>query len=227
MNNKQAAGAPVAGNTPAQRARVLRILIALDESVKEPRVELDHETPLQLLMATILSAQCTDQRVNMVTPALFRRYHKAADFAKADPAELETLIKSTGFYKSKAQRIMACGQMLRDRFGGNVPTTMEELVTLPGVGRKTANVILGQVFKQPAIVVDTHVKRLAMRLGLSASDDPEKIELDLQAVIPAERWTGGSQRILLHGRYVCLARKPQCGACAIYDDCHWKGKTPR
>lgn len=210
-----------------RNARVLRILSTLEQSVQAPRVELDHQTPLQLLMATILSAQCTDQRVNLVTPALFRRYHSAADYAEANPSELEQLIRSTGFFKSKAKRIMACGRMLVERFNGMVPQTMEELTTLPGVGRKTANVMLGHTFGQPAIVVDTHVKRLAGRLGLSSSQDPDKIEWDLQKLIPQAQWTGGSQRILLHGRYVCLARKPKCGDCAIYTDCHWKGKAPR
>lgn len=213
--------------TTDRNARVLRILSTLEQSVQAPRVELDHQTPLQLLMATILSAQCTDQRVNLVTPALFRRYHSAADYAEANPSELEQLIRSTGFFKSKAKRIMACGRMLVERFNGTVPQTMEELTTLPGVGRKTANVMLGHTFGKPAIVVDTHVKRLAGRLGLSSSQDPDKIEWDLQKLIPQAQWTGGSQRILLHGRYVCLARKPRCGDCAIYTDCHWKGKAPR
>lgn len=216
-----------AARTTDRNARVLRILSTLEQSVQAPRVELDHQTPLQLLMATILSAQCTDQRVNLVTPALFRRYHSAADYAEANPSELEQLIRSTGFFKSKAKRIMACGRMLVDRFNGMVPQTMEELTTLPGVGRKTANVMLGHTFGQPAIVVDTHVKRLAGRLGLSSSQDPDKIEWDLQKLIPQAQWTGGSQRILLHGRYVCVARKPKCGDCAIYTDCHWKGKAPR
>lgn len=216
-----------AARTTDRSARVLRILSTLEQSVQAPRVELDHQTPLQLLMATILSAQCTDQRVNLVTPALFRRYHSAADYADANPSELEQLIRSTGFFKSKAKRIMACGRMLVERFNGTVPQTMEELTTLPGVGRKTANVMLGHTFGQPAIVVDTHVKRLAGRLGLSSSQDPDKIEWDLQKLIPQAQWTGGSQRILLHGRYVCLARKPRCGDCAIYTDCHWKGKAPR
>lgn len=216
-----------AARTTDRNARVLRILSTLEQSVQAPRVELDHQTPLQLLMATILSAQCTDQRVNLVTPALFQRYHSAADYAEANPSELEQLIRSTGFFKSKAKRIMACGRMLVERFNGMVPQTMEELTTLPGVGRKTANVMLGHTFGKPAIVVDTHVKRLAGRLGLSSSQDPDKIEWDLQKLIPQAQWTGGSQRILLHGRYVCLARKPKCGDCAIYTDCHWKGKAPR
>ncbi len=207
--------------------RVARILDALEHHVRNPRVELDHRTPLELLIATILSAQCTDQRVNQVTPALFARYRTPAEYAQAKPEELEALIRPTGFYKSKANRLIACGRTLVERFQGAVPTTMEELTTLPGVGRKTANVLLGHVFGQPAIVVDTHVKRLAGRLGFSRSQDPDRIEADLQRLIPRSQWTGGSQRILLHGRYVCLARKPKCGECAIYADCHWKGKGPR
>jgi endonuclease-3 len=191
------------------------------------KVELAYGTPLELLIATILSAQCTDERVNQVTPALFKRYRRAADYAEAELAELEAIIRSTGFFKSKARNIVACGRMLTERFGGEVPDTMEELVMLPGVGRKTANVILGSYFGQPAIVVDTHVKRVANRLGLAASEEPERIELDLQRLIPRDQWTSGSQRLLLHGRYVCMARKPECARCVLYSDCAWEGKRPR
>lgn len=213
--------------SPSRTDRISRILTALAEHMRRPRVELDHRTPLELLVATILSAQCTDQRVNQVTPALFQRYRRAQDYAQAKPAELEALIRSTGFYKSKAKRLIECGRALVERFHGDVPRTMEELTSLPGVGRKTANVLLGHVFDQPAIVVDTHVKRMAKRLGLSASQDPDRIEADLQKAIPRAQWTGGSQRLLLHGRYVCLARKPKCDSCIIYADCHWKGKSAR
>jgi len=191
------------------------------------KVELAYGTPLELLIATILSAQCTDERVNQVTPALFKRYRRAADYAEADLAELEALIRSTGFFKSKARNIVACGRMLTERFGGEVPDTMEQLVMLPGVGRKTANVILGSYFGQPAIVVDTHVKRVANRLGLAASEEPERIELALQRLIPRDQWTSGSQRLLLHGRYVCMARKPECARCVLYSECPWEGKRPR
>ena len=209
------------------RTRMDRILNALDHAIPEPRVELDHRTPVELLMATILSAQCTDQRVNAVTPALFKRFRTAQDYAAAKPAELETLIRSTGFYKNKTKNLIRCGRTLVERFGGEVPDTMEELVTLPGVGRKTANVLLGHCFDRPAIVVDTHVKRVANRLGFTKSENPDRIETDLQAVIPEARWTQGAQRLLLHGRYVCLARRPKCESCVIYADCHWKGKLPR
>ena len=191
------------------------------------KVELAYGTPLELLIATILSAQCTDERVNHVTPGLFKRYRRAADYANADLAELEALIRSTGFFKSKARNIVACGRMLTERFGGKVPDTMEELVMLPGVGRKTANVILGSYFGQPAIVVDTHVKRVANRLGLASSEEPERIELALQRLIPRDQWTSGSQRLLLHGRYVCMARKPECARCVLYSDCAWEEKRPR
>jgi endonuclease-3 len=205
--------------TPAQATRLFD---ALCQTQPVPRVELHHRTVLQLLIATILSAQCTDQRVNQVTPALFRRYRTAADYAVAHQAELERLIKSTGFFKSKARNIIGCCRALLDRFNGEVPDTMEALVTLPGVGRKTANVVLGNHFGKPAVVVDTHVKRVSQRLGLSASEDPERIEEDLKQLMPPDEWIAGSQRLLLHGRYVCLARAPKCRACGIYDLCNWK-----
>lgn len=178
-------------------------------------------------MATILSAQCTDQRVNQVTPALFKRYPTAQHYAAVDPVELESRIRSTGFYKTKTRSIIACGKALAERFGGKVPSTMEDLVTLPGVGRKTANVILGACFHTPAVVVDTHVKRVAQRLGFTTSEDPDQIEQDLQRLIPSEQWTSGSERLLLHGRYVCVARRPRCEQCAIYTDCVYPGKLPR
>lgn len=190
-------------------------------------VELMHRSPWELLAATILSAQCTDRRVNQVTPALFARYRSPSEIALADQEELEALIKPTGFYKNKAKHLIGCGKALAERFQGEVPTEMEELTSLPGVGRKTANVILGSAFGQPAIVVDTHVKRVANRLELTRSDDPERIERDLQRTFPAQQWTDVSQRLLLHGRYVCLARTPKCGGCALYDFCRWKGKRQR
>ena len=209
------------------KQRVARILPNLHQAMPNAKVELDHRNPLQLLIATILSAQCTDQRVNEVTPALFRRYTNAADYAKADPSELETIIMPTGFYKSKTRSLIGTGKMLLERFGGKVPQTMEELLQLPGVGRKTANVLLGNCFGQPAVVVDTHVKRVAHRLGLTESEDPEVIEQDLQRVIPLDQWTSGSERLLLHGRYVCVAKRPKCEQCYIYTECSWEGKRPR
>jgi endonuclease III len=220
----QAKGKPSA---EAVRRRADRILKTLARAIPTPRVELNHGSTLELLIATILSAQCTDERVNMVTPALFKQYRSAEAFGAARPAELESLIKTTGFYKNKARSIIGCATALTERFGGKVPSTMEELVTLPGVGRKTANVILGASYGHPSIVVDTHVKRVAQRLGLTQSEDPDRIEEDLQHLFPREQWTSGSQRLLLHGRYVCVARRPKCEQCPIYADCVYEGKFPR
>jgi endonuclease-3 len=209
------------------RKRVQDIAQVLQKSMPEAKVELDHRSPWELLVATILSAQCTDQRVNQVTPELFRRYRTPVDLAKAKLSDVEHIIRSTGFFKSKAKNIIRCGLAVTERFGGRVPDTMDELVTLPGVGRKTANVLLGQAFDKPAIVVDTHVKRVSKRLGLSKSDDPGQIEKDLQQLLPPSQWTSISQRLLLHGRYVCLARKPLCGRCPIYQLCSSKEKVAR
>jgi endonuclease III len=213
--------------TPQAKRRALRIVDRLSRAIPSPEVELDHRNALELLMATILSAQCTDQRVNQVTPALFAKYRRAEDYAGADPAELEAIIRTTGFFKSKAKSLIACGQALAARFNGKVPDRMEDLVTLPGVGRKTANVILGACFGQPAVVVDTHVKRVSNRLALARSEDPEKIETALQHLLPPQLWTSGSQRLLLHGRYTCLARAPRCERCRVYEACTWEGKRPR
>ncbi|HNP28422.1 MAG TPA: endonuclease III [Nitrospirales bacterium] len=207
----------------AAKKRVGRILAALDQSIPDVRVELDSSNLLELLVATILSAQCTDERVNQVTPKVFALYRTAKDYADADPAELEALIRPTGFYKSKARHLIGCGKALVQNFNGIVPRTMEALTSLQGVGRKTANVILGSS-GEPAIVVDTHVKRVANRLGLTRSQDPTKIEEDLQRLLPKPQWTVGAQRLLLHGRYVCLARTPKCSHCVISSECEWEGK---
>lgn len=209
----------------AAKKRVGRILEHLQKSIPDPQVALDSSNPLELLVATILSAQCTDERVNQVTPNLFARYRTAEDFAIADQAELEALIRSTGFYKSKARNLIGCGKTLVATFNGNVPASMDALTTIPGVGRKTANVILGSYFGEPAVVVDTHVKRVANRLDLTKSQDPTKIEEDLQSLLPQSQWTSGTQRILLHGRHVCQARRPNCHRCSLYDDCEWEGKS--
>lgn len=211
----------------AERRRLQRILATLRDTAPTVKVELDHRSPWELLVATILSAQCTDQRVNQVTPKLFRRYHNPRDYAEADPTELEALIRPTGFFKTKAKNLIHCAKVVTERFHGKVPETMDALTTLPGVGRKTANVLLGNAFEKPAIVVDTHVKRVSGRLHLTHHTDPEKIESDLQQLMPARQWTEGSQRLLLHGRYVCLARAPKCGICTLYTDCHWEGKIAR
>lgn len=210
------------GSSPQDRAR--RIIRKLKQSNPEAEVELDYSNAFELLVATILSAQCTDDRVNSVTPTVFARYENAQALAQANPRELEQIIRSTGFYRNKAQNLIRCSQRLVEAYKGQVPNTMEELTTLPGIGRKTANVLLGACFKQPAIVVDTHVKRVANRLGLTTSSDPTQIEYDLQALLPAKDWTDGAQCLLLHGRYVCVARKPKCRQCVIYQDCSWEGK---
>lgn len=210
-----------AGTTPSHIAKILL------QSMATAEVELAHCSPWELLVATILSAQCTDQRVNQVTPALFKRYRTPSEMAQAEQAELEGLIKPTGFYKNKAKHLIGCARAVTERFHGEIPTTMEALTSIPGVGRKTANVILGAAFSQPAVVVDTHVKRVANRLNLTNSDDPGKIEQDLQRAFPRRQWTDVSQRLLLHGRYVCLARGPRCGDCALYNLCRWKGKQDR
>jgi endonuclease III len=209
------------------RKRAQTIARKLQAAMPEAHVELSHRSPWELLVATILSAQCTDQRVNQVTPVLFTRYKTPSELAKARLPELEQIIRSTGFFKSKAKNLTACANAISTQFGGRVPDRMDDLVTLPGVGRKTANVLLGQAFDQPALVVDTHVKRVSNRLRLTTSDDPVTIEKDLQQLVPSSQWTALSQRLLLHGRYICVARKPLCSRCPIYDDCDAKEKTPR
>jgi endonuclease-3 len=211
-------------HTPRAAGRPSRIAAILYQTMPTAEMELTHRTPWELLVATILSAQCTDQRVNQVTPDLFKRYRTPLEFAQAKPGDLEPLIRTTGFYKSKAKSLMGCGRAVAERFNGQVPSTMEELTSIPGVGRKTANVVLGTAFGRPAVVVDTHVKRVANRLDLTRSNDPETIEADLQRLFPRGQWTGVSQRLLLHGRYVCLARKPRCRTCALAEVCCWEGK---
>lgn len=197
-------------------------VVPINERLKPlyPEFEgLNFETPLQLLIATILSAQCTDVRVNALTPALFARFNTAEAFAGCDIRELERLVKPSGFYKNKAKNIKACCKELVARFGGNVPTRLDDLVTLPGVGRKTANVVLGHAFDTPGITVDTHCGRLARRLGLTRHKDPVKVELALCEIVPQPEWLLFSDRLIMHGRKVCFARKPRCAACAIADLC--------
>lgn len=209
---------------PSALDRSAQIARSLRHAMPVARVELTYHSPWELLVATILSAQCTDQRVNQVTPSLFTQYPTPQAMAKVMPTKLEALIRSTGFYKSKAKNLIGCAQAITVQFKGQVPDTMEKLTSLPGVGRKTANVLLGAVFRKPSIVVDTHVRRVANRLALTHSRDPEQIERDLQSMYPQAQWTDVSQRLLLHGRYVCLARKPRCSVCPIYDVCEWEGK---
>ena len=206
--------------SPAARAtRAGRLVRALRDLYPDSDCALHHASALELLVATILSAQCTDERVNQVTPALFKRYPRAADYAAADTAELEQLIRSTGFFRNKTKSILGLGQGLVQRHDGEVPDTMEDLVQLPGVGRKTANVLLGTWFGQPAIPVDTHVTRLSSRLELTAETDAVKIERALQKLLPREDWTFSSHALIWHGRRVCKARSPACEICGLVADC--------
>ena len=206
--------------------RARRINRELAVLYPDAHCELNFSTPLELLVATILSAQCTDKRVNMVTPVLFARFHTAADYAAADRADLEKIIQSTGFFRAKANSILGLGQALCDRFGGQVPGNLADLVTLPGVGRKTANVVLGNAFGVPGITVDTHFARLSKRFGWTRQADPDKIEAEVGALIPRSDWTILSHRLIWHGRRVCHARKPACGACALARLCPSFGEGP-
>jgi endonuclease-3 len=202
---------------PRRHAR--RIVSALAKLYPDAHCALHYENPLQLLIATILSAQCTDVRVNLVTPALFARYPDATAFAEAKPKELEKAIQSTGFFRNKTRNIIACCKELVAKHEGQVPGTMEELVPLPGIGRKTANVILGNAFDVPGITVDTHVGRLSRRLGLTVHTDAVKVEGDLMDLLPAREWTMFSHRMIFHGRQVCHARKPNCAGCTLASFC--------
>jgi endonuclease-3 len=194
---------------------VVKVLDILQKEYPDARVTLDFKDPLQLLIATILAAQCTDERVNQVTQDLFKKFRKASDYAGADLKTLEGAIRSTGFFRNKAKSIIGCCRTLVQKFGGQVPRTLEELTSLPGVGRKTANILLGNAFNQQAIAVDTHVKRVTHRLGWAKSDDPDKIEFELMEVIPQNRWTLACHQIVFHGRRVCMAKNPQCPTCPV------------
>ncbi len=198
----------------------------LAETYPDAHCELNFADPFQLLVATVLSAQTTDVRVNMVTPALFARYPTPEDMAAADPEELEKLIQSTGFFRSKARNLLGLAAGLRDRFGGEVPRTLEELVTLPGVGRKTANVVLGNAFDVPGITVDTHFGRLAHRFGWTTETDPVKVEHEVAELIPRREWTILSHRMIWHGRRICHARRPACGVCPLARLCPSFGEGP-
>ncbi|MEO7725109.1 MAG: endonuclease III [Chthoniobacterales bacterium] len=204
--------------TRSERAKEL--VRMLPKVYPDAHCELDFKTPLQLLIATILSAQCTDKRVNLVTPALFQRYRSAAAFAAAPPAELEKAIQSTGFFRNKTKSIRAATAAIEEKHKGKVPQTMAELHALPGVGRKTANVVLGNAFRiDEGIVVDTHVSRLSQRLGLTTQKDPEKIERDLMKLVPQKDWTNWSHWLIWHGRRRCFARKPDCHHCEVLHLC--------
>lgn len=216
MSKNKAGGRRV--ETRAERVR--RILPVLKRLYPDAKCSLDYSTPLELLIATILSAQCTDDRVNAVTQGLFKKYRSAADLAKVSREELEKDIQSTGFFRNKAKSLRGMAAALVEKHGGKVPATMEDLVELPGVGRKTANVVLGNAYgRNVGVVVDTHVGRLSERLGLTTETDPVKIEQDLMAVVPKEEWTLWAHLMIYHGRKACVARKPRCGECALLEWC--------
>jgi len=220
---RAAAGGRAKGADPA---RVRAILQKLDEAYPAATCALKHKNAFQLLIATILSAQCTDERVNQVTPKLFEKYRKAADFAYANPAELEQEIRPTGFFRNKTKSIMGASKKIVEEFHGEVPRTMEQILTLPGVARKTGNVVLGTAFGiASGIVVDTHVQRLSGRLDLTKNTDPKKIERDLMQVIPQEKWILFAHQLIWHGRRVCVARKPRCIECNLERICYSKDKT--
>jgi endonuclease-3 len=204
-----------------------RIARRLLERYPDPKIALQFSNPLELLVAVMLSAQCTDARVNAVTKDLFRKYRKAADYAAADLATFEQEIRPTGFYRNKAKSVIACCKRLAEAYGGKVPSTVDDLTTLPGVGRKTANMVLGNAFGQQAIAVDTHVLRVANRLGLVASKDADKAEAALTDMIPGNRLTAFTNAMILHGRETCAARRPRCADCVLYDDCAWPEKPAR
>jgi endonuclease-3 len=206
--------------------RARRMNRILTELYPDAHCELDFTTPLELLIATVLSAQTTDKGVNRITPVLFGRYHTAADYASADREDIEKIIMPTGFYRAKTTSIIGLAQALCERFGGEVPNKMRDLVTLPGVGRKTANVVLGNAFGVPGITVDTHLSRLARRFGWTTADDPDKIEKDVGGLIPRSEWTMLSHRMIWHGRRVCHSRKPACGACGLAPLCPSYGEGP-
>jgi endonuclease-3 len=216
----------VAESLAAKKVRARKLIRVLEREYPDAKIALDFSNPLELLVATILAAQCTDERVNQVTRSLFTKYVSARDYAQADPATLEREVHSTGFYKAKARAIMGMAKALVARHGGQVPRTLEELVALPGVGRKTANVVLGNAFDQPAIAVDTHVFRVSRRLGLAKADDPEKVHEQLCQVLPKPKWTEITHLLTTHGRRVCQARKPSCPSCAVRALCPWPEKTP-
>lgn len=212
---------------PKDRARRLKVLDLLNQMYPTARCSLDHQTPLQLLVATILSAQCTDQRVNIVTQELFKKYATAADFANTPLKTLEKEIHSTGFYHNKAKNIQAMAKLLVEKHAGKVPDTMEELTALPGVGRKTANVVLGNAFnKNEGVVVDTHVGRISQKLGFTKHADPVKIERDLMTWIPQDQWSIFSHRLVYHGRKLCMARKPACASCGLSTFCPSAADAP-
>ena len=202
-------------------SRVIEIIKVFDRLYSDADCTLDYKDPLQLLISTQLAAQCTDARVNIVTQLLYKKYKNVYDFAKADISELEQDIKPTGFYRNKARNIKETCKMIIEKFDGKVPDNLEDLLSLPGVGRKTANLVLGDVYGIPGIVVDTHAKRLSNRIGLSSNEDPTKIEFDLMEIVPKENWSKFCHQLVYHGRAVCNARKPECAKCGILDYCNY------
>ncbi len=205
---------------PQRKTRTARIIALLKKRFPDAKIALNFSNPLELLVATILSAQCTDVRVNVVTPALFKKYRWARDFARADLETLQEEVRSTGFFRNKAKSIKSAATRIVEAYDGQVPETMEELLTLSGVARKTANVVLGNAFgKNEGVVVDTHVRRLSQRLGLTKHDDPEKIEQDLMQLVPRRQWADFAHLMIFHGRNICFARKPNCAECPLNKLC--------
>ena len=210
---------PTGADLKSAAGRAKKIMAGLEQLYPDAECALVHKNALELLVATILSAQCTDVRVNMVTPGLFKKYRRAQDYGKVEQAELEEDIRSTGFYRNKAKNIQSACLDIAEKFGGKVPDNMEDLTSLAGVGRKTANVILGNAYDTPGITTDTHVIRLSRLMGLSKNSDPVKLEFDLMELVPQQEWTRFSHRMILHGRGVCVARKPGCGDCTLRKHC--------
>ncbi len=222
--SKGRGGPSKGGRTPPTKRTVGRILGLLAKAYPDARCELNFSSPLELLVATILSAQCTDARVNLVTPRLFAKYRTAKDYADADPTAFEQEIRTTGFFRSKARNIIAgCQKLVRD-FGGRVPRTLEELITLPGVGRKTANIILYNAYGVPGFAVDTHVARVTNRLGLVDTEDPDRIEAQMGPLMPPEAWGQATHLFIFHGRRTCQAKQPRCPQCGVHSLCPWPGK---
>ena len=223
-SSKPSTGKPARGSLAPER--IAAILKALDQAYPDAVCALHHRTPWELLVATILSAQCTDARVNMVTPELFRRFPSPAAMAKAKIAELEELVRTTGFFRNKAKSIQGAAKKISEDFGGKVPQTLAELITVPGAARKTANVVLGVCFgKAEGVVVDTHVFRISRRLELAQGETPQEVEKELMAVLPRERWINYSHQVIHHGRQVCVARNPKCDKCNLETLCRSKDKT--
>ncbi|HFE53290.1 MAG TPA: endonuclease III [Bacteroidetes bacterium] len=212
------------GVSEQDRKRALQILERLEEAYPDARVELNYSSPFELLVATILAAQCTDAKGNQVTATLFKKYRTPEDYVRAPQEELEEAIRPTGFFRNKAKALKGCCQKLLEDFGGKLPETVEELASLPGVGRKTASIVLGNAMGKQTIAVDTHVKRVAQRLGFTSSDKPKQIEKDLMELFPQEKWTRATNLLVFHGRYTCKARKPNCLECPVYDLCPWPEK---